>query len=432
MNRLAVSGTVTCVWGAALAASGAILRPELTGAWLLMLLTSALVWRVVVYFDLTPAETVVLLCVFTALFGLSFYNYEAGPLPGAEADARTFYLTASALTWSEWSFRIGTDAYLGVLGAVLSATGGSLLAGQHFSIMIAVFGTASFVAVMRELDIERVLWSAGIAVFGLMPSFLFYSMLTLRESLMLACFVGGAWAAAVSFRRRSTALLLVAWLLWFGMGTLHQIMLFLLVVLVPASGAAFAMSHAGGRFPRRALAATAVVAVVAAGLIRYGPVTIQNDYVDDLRRGFAPAVVEYRNAIDRAHPKTGYGFSVIREPTTEFAKGIARSYYHYLFGPLWRPLRSAADYVLFGEAVFRALGVVVMAAAALWFGAGRHRLTLLGVLYLTVTMIWSVGTTNHGQAFRHHMLSNWILVLGSAIAVSAYFVHRRANDAAAR
>jgi len=48
----------------------------------------------------------------------------------------------------------------------------------------------------------------------------------------------------------------------------------------------------------------------------------------------------------------------------------------------------------------------------------RHYLVL--VLYLLMTFIWSLGTTNYGQAIRHHVLSNWLLIvlLASCLAAS--------------
>jgi len=39
---------------------------------------------------------------------------------------------------------------------------------------------------------------------------------------------------------------------------------------------------------------------------------------------------------------------------------------------------------------------------------------LLLVLYLLMTMVWSLGTTNYGQAIRHHILSNWLLIVLAA------------------
>ena len=33
------------------------------------------------------------------------------------------------------------------------------------------------------------------------------------------------------------------------------------------------------------------------------------------------------------------------------------------------------------------------------------------VVYFAMTLIWNIGTTNHGQALRHHMMTDWLLLL---------------------
>lgn len=33
------------------------------------------------------------------------------------------------------------------------------------------------------------------------------------------------------------------------------------------------------------------------------------------------------------------------------------------------------------------------------------------LVYVSLTFLWNIGTSNHGQALRHHMMTEWILIL---------------------
>jgi hypothetical protein len=37
-----------------------------------------------------------------------------------------------------------------------------------------------------------------------------------------------------------------------------------------------------------------------------------------------------------------------------------------------------------------------------------------------LSFTWSIGTTNHGQAFRHHVMTDWILILTTVVYVTRF------------
>jgi len=43
------------------------------------------------------------------------------------------------------------------------------------------------------------------------------------------------------------------------------------------------------------------------------------------------------------------------------------------------------------------------------------------ILYFVVTAMWSLGTTNYGQAFRHNSITDWILAIVLVIGIKAVF-----------
>jgi hypothetical protein len=55
-------------------------------------------------------------------------------------------------------------------------------------------------------------------------------------------------------------------------------------------------------------------------------------------------------------------------------------------------------------------GVYAMIAAS---PARRRKLMFCAALFGVVTFLWAMGTVNYGTAIRHHLMTNWmLLVLG--------------------
>ena len=51
----------------------------------------------------------------------------------------------------------------------------------------------------------------------------------------------------------------------------------------------------------------------------------------------------------------------------------------------------------------------------------KRRLTnytlILILVFFTISIMWSLGTFNFGQAVRHHILTNWMLILLTGISI---------------
>jgi hypothetical protein len=42
----------------------------------------------------------------------------------------------------------------------------------------------------------------------------------------------------------------------------------------------------------------------------------------------------------------------------------------------------------------------------------QHRIWgLLLVIYFSMTFLWALGTVNYGTSIRHHILTNWIIII---------------------
>ena len=74
---------------------------------------------------------------------------------------------------------------------------------------------------------------------------------------------------------------------------------------------------------------------------------------------------------------------------------------------------NAKDVYALTEGLLRVVFLVAAVAAVM----GRrprsprgHGILLLAI-YVSLTCVWAVGTTNYGQAIRHHLLTKWIILL---------------------
>ena len=83
------------------------------------------------------------------------------------------------------------------------------------------------------------------------------------------------------------------------------------------------------------------------------------------------------------------------------------SYIFYIGWPFTGDYTELSTWVIFLEAVFRLLGV----AAMFLLGRQNKQWYWLIILYVSLTFLWNIGTSNHGQALRHHIMTEWILIL---------------------
>ena len=122
--------------------------------------------------------------------------------------------------------------------------------------------------------------------------------------------------------------------------------------------------------------------------------------------------------VNWGNPRTNYG--VIHDWTdwSRTMMTLGSIYLHYLFSPFdgitrWFDLYAVA------ESWMRFTLIVVAGFGLLRIPLGERKLLLLlFIVYLSLTLLWSMGTTNYGQALRHHTMTNWVLFILFTAVVS--------------
>jgi len=91
-------------------------------------------------------------------------------------------------------------------------------------------------------------------------------------------------------------------------------------------------------------------------------------------------------------------------------------YLEYLFSPFIFQVNSFNEAVAYLESLVR----VFLFASAILIMKRSPSSRILFIIYLLITAMWTIGVVSFGASLRHHIMSNWILVLLGVPAISEY------------
>lgn len=352
---------------------------------------------------------------------LSVANVLYGPFSFTAFDAASFHLHAvqrvempETKVWS-----LGSDIYKSLLASVYSIFGVSVWLGQAFSIVFFAISSVVFVRFSKTLRLSSSSIEIGLLLFGLLPSSLMFGSLTLRETFMTLFFMWGVYAAFLAIhdddRSRQWKLYLWAVVAFFMMGIFHMI---LLVYALLVCALLFLILYAQ-RAPIKKTLIQSLVCVVAVGVVlllikEMLPVNLADNYFAMLRIQVAGEVVPIPHAVSIYHQTANAtGANTQYDAALEFTTWgrmfyvFFYSYAFYLGWPVTGDYTQLSTWVLMAEALFRLLGIALM----LLMAKHNKQWYWLVMVYVSLTFLWNIGTSNHGQALRHHMMTEWILIL---------------------
>ncbi len=360
--------------------------------------------------------------VVSAHHAVSVFNYLVFTLPGAEHDAHTFHWHAAnaAMVGRAPELSIGTEMYEHLLYLVYRVFGSNKLVGQSVSVLVSAVGLVLVLGVARQFGIKNERYKAAlILVAGLTPSFLYFVSLTFREPFEVLGLIGGVVYALDAANTRSVAKLGISSGSLIFMGLFHHILFGMSFVLI-AIGIAYFLykgGYSGLRLTVGVGASAVVVLMLGYAAVIYVPATEGNDYIRILREsgGVVEMIDRYRTAVERNLPRSTYGYQVDTSSVPALMYGIAKSYASYLFGPA--SIRSALDVVPMINSIGRIAAFALVAFLLIRRRArGVGGLSYILAVYLLITLMWSLGITNYGQAFRHHSMTDWMLAVVLVLA----------------
>lgn len=342
----------------------------------------------------------------------------------ANPDASTFHeIALRHIAKERYYLGIDYEFYVNLLTFVYRFFGESQLLGNALSVLM-FSGTCLLLVSFLDHLYLRPYHRWVLLVFGFIPSGLVLQSMTLRESwelffLMLSIYC--AFNAAAS--ERKTWWMLAMCCAAVILGLLHKALLLYVGFLLPLL---FLYTLAQGKVAYNKRVFGAVVATTFLVLAIFGSIILltesgKNSFIYHLVFGMNKEgdsligeILHYRNHVDRmGDPRTAFLVTLDGSSNINAAIGLVKIYFHYLVAAPLDNISNIKDLYAVCEGVLRICLLVASFIAVCRSIPTRaaKSFVLLMVVYLSLTFLWSVGTTNYGQAIRHHVLTNWILVL---------------------
>lgn len=356
---------------------------------------------------------------------VSFTNYFILTLPGAGMDANTFHMFAmsSVEDGDIPGFSVGSGIYGIILSVSYHLFGANKLVGQSVSVVVAVLSLLFITKIAQHIKIDKNNITFVILAVGLTPSFLYFTSLTLREVFQVFGLVGGVLFTLEAITLKSRLKMLTSSFFFIFMGLFHHVLLalsFLLITLSLISYFIFTGASVKKIFSN-ALVSIIVIATLGYISVVHVPAGRGNDYIKILKEsdGIINMIDRYRSSIHGA--RSSYEYEVDAASSVKMSAGLVHSYIHYLFGPNISSLTKPIDIIPFVNSVGRLLIIVFI----IFFILKKNQLpsgsVYLLLIYFLLTSMWSLGTTNYGQAFRHNSITDWILVVLLTIGIQEVF-----------
>ncbi len=355
---------------------------------------------------------------------VAIWNGFWGPSFGADGDAWGFHDMAVGYSRNlvPDGLMLNQHIYTYILGIIYFLTTDSLFLGSFLSVVAWLASAFVLVRIMRLLSIDNSHQFKAMLIYALLPSSIFLTSVTLRESYQLFFVNLAIYSALKIYLNKSATHWLYLFCAAIGMGALHGALFAFGLFIVIATLVLLSLpGRKGFSLVKLAFTVPLVALIVFYGLSLFTSVAYDLDDGLDV-------VVETRQQGSlgtdaRAHYKDSAEVSGV----AGFLAFIPIALFQYLFEPMpWR-ISAALDIGLMFENILRAW--LIWKA---WTGLrnmpvqGRRPVLFVFLSYLILETIWSLGTINWGTASRHHIPSMGLLVIAAFAYARTSFKRGRA------
>jgi len=361
---------------------------------------------------------VLLLHHFIAIINSYFYTF-----PGAEPDP--VYFHHFAMEWAasgKWLFSVGANFYGQLLGIFYRIFGPSQIFGEELSVLVFLLSCFVLIEIIKMLNISKYTVSL-LLIYGLLPTNLIFCSKILRESyqiffLMLAIY----WGLRFHLKPAKGAIIFCvfsALIMGFFQRALILYALFLIPVLFLFFPQKISNSLSNKQlFSKWRLITISLLLVLIIGVIiigiqfkvgGLGPVEAFLSgkwlkYIEVCRVNAIAKSASYARAI--------YGITLDVSSPISLIKSVGLIYIYYLYAPFPWQVTNWLDVYGMTESLLRLL--LIAFSIISWYRADGVRRRIWGlflVIYFSMTFLWAMGTINYGTSIRHHLLTNWIIII---------------------
>lgn len=398
--------------------------------WLLIFLSFFIVykfWKTKKDRKLTLAISFVLLLHhFVAVINSYFYTF-----PGAEPDPVNFQ--DLAIEWAAGGkllLSFGTNFYAQLLGIFYRFFEPSQLFGEELSVLAFLLSCFVLIKIIKLLNISKyTVWL--LLIYGLLPTNLIFCSKILRESYQILFFMLSVyWGLRFHLKPAKEAMIFCVFSALI-MGLFHKALILYALFLVPVLFLWFPQRISGSLSNRRCFMNrrwifVGLVLIILAGIFIIG--NLDNVKGLEVMRSFLSGrgvkfAVDYRTKLilkNTPNARANYDIMLDTSSAITLVRSTLLMFVYYLFAPF--PWQATNWLDVYGAAESLLRFALIFFSILFWSrteGIQRRIWGLLLVIYFSMTFLWAMGTVNYGTSIRHHVLTNWIIIiLGGPVLIN--------------
>ena len=342
---------------------------------------------------------------------------------GADADAQRFHRLA--VEWAasgKLSVTGGAEFYQQLLGIFYRIFTPSHLFGEELSIIAFLFSCLILIKLIHLINLKK--YQVGLLLmFGLLPTNLVLCSVTLRESYQILFFMLAVyWGLRFHLEPTKGAMIFCVFSALI-MGLFHRALILYILFLLPVLFLWFPKQISSSpdsrwRFTSKRFIIISAILILIIGILIIG-VLLEIRGLEALASVFSGKGLKYaadyrtRLMFEMApDARTNYGIMLDISSPISLMKSVWVIYIYYLFAPFLWQITNWLDIYAFAESLLRF--ILILFSIISWYraeGMKRRIWGLLLVIYFSMTFLWATGTVNYGTSIRHHILSNWIILI---------------------
>lgn len=328
-----------------------------------------------------------------------------GNLPGASSDAMAFH--EEALRLQNCDFPDGLRVawvYSDLLGCVYAFTYPDQLVGAFLSILFWFLSVLCINKILEHLGVNNVQKLYALIIYILIPSSIFFSAVTLRESLQSLGVNLFILSALKIYNKKGIIwilALLFSYVFTIFLHKTYAISFFLIIFIIVI----FYLNkmYFTGKF-------NGIVTVFLLIILFY---SYWGDSLNILVIDQASGWKNFRRILILKDARADYGidpYSLIS--VWDYMLYMLNSFIQYFIEPLPFKIEDLVDLECFFENMVRLyfiISIIIFLSIRKVSASADERLIL--VSYLIIEFLWSLGTTNWGTAWRHHYPAFGLLLI---------------------
>lgn len=358
----------------------------------------------------------------------SIVNVYIAPVPGASNDAVTFdylarkilagntlenFLHYKVFVTSPTQFVDGTAFYAKLLACFYAVCPSKFFGGQT-SVFFFVFSCILFWNIFKCLELNTKYFILSLLLFGWTPHVIFWTSITLRESLQLLLLLLATHASLKIHKNQNR--IIYSLIACFSMlifscthkGFLYITLIYGVIFFVPLPQNLFSFAY-----KNRLLLSSTLLIIISTILIKLDHSNLSQHILEYAKLNkLLHYIAHYRQQLLAQSANSNYFVAINFSTISGTLHTFYKIWCYYLFTPL--PWQSNG-LTLFFVSIFVATRTIVTIAAAIQLFIPNdkyHNFKLkMLIFYGALTFIMSLGTANYGSALRHQILSDWIIFL---------------------